>query len=180
MGPTEKKKVKVNLYDPHQNPKRDVAPGPGDYFLIESEPNHQTSVSGFNATAETYKRVRTSKPRARDRLAQRLKAPLHEVPGTIAHDISKQNKTFTRPFQVTNQDRFGESIQAKKVKDLKPPPGAYDNVVPRKRIKSVLMGKSSRSTSQRVRYRAPGPAYYNPVMIPKSISYHLNVNNIKV
>lgn len=32
MGPSEKRKVKVNLYDPHKEPNSEIHPGPGDYF----------------------------------------------------------------------------------------------------------------------------------------------------
>ena len=33
MMTTNKVKVKVNLYDPHQEPAKEIAPGPGDYFI---------------------------------------------------------------------------------------------------------------------------------------------------
>lgn len=32
MGPIEKTKVKVNLYDPHSEPLKESMPGPCDYF----------------------------------------------------------------------------------------------------------------------------------------------------
>lgn len=80
-------------------------------------------------------------------------------------------------FLLSNNDRFGISIDRKRPYDSKPPPGAYDNI-PEKRVKYAMIHKGERQTSKRPKYKAPGPAYYKPMAEPKSISYHLNVQNL--
>ena len=53
---------------------------------------------------------------------------LSRVPGTIANELSKQNKSLSNVFLISNNDRFGESVQPKKPKDMRPPPGNYESV----------------------------------------------------
>lgn len=70
------------------------------------------------------------------------------------------------------------SIENKKPLENKPSPCDYTNIMPKKRIKSIIMGKLARATSEHNKYRGPGPAYYKPMIEPKSTSYHLNVQNM--
>ena len=53
MGPTEKQKVKVNLYDPHQAPSKEISPGPGDYFRGLPQERVKTANSARNTTIYT-------------------------------------------------------------------------------------------------------------------------------
>jgi hypothetical protein len=99
-------------------------------------------------------------------------------PSAIAYGLAKQSQSISNAFQVSNQNRFGESIQNKKPLENKPPPGAYTNVIPSNRMKSAIMGKLARATGHNQKYRGPGPAYYKPTVEPKATSYHLNVQNM--
>ena len=102
----------------------------------------------------------------------------------------EQNKTqiqcASSTFLLTNKDRFGCPIQAKKPLENKPPPGAYNVHSNTKRVKHALIYKKQApthtlkesSTTPMARPKAPGPAYYKPNLDPKVISHHLNIQNV--
>lgn len=177
-GPTEKKKVKVNLYDPHQQTEKPYYPGPGDYFKEGGSTKGRDS--RFKSTMDSFKTAATKLSRCKTSgQTRRTKAPLNSIPGTIGNEITKQPKSLSSVFLLSNTDRFGETLYDRKTKpkEMIPSPGAYNAPMPKRRVKHALIGKLARATSQRVKRRAPGPAYYKPMMDPKMTSYHLNVQN---
>ena len=106
---------------------------------------------------------------------------LSKIPGTIYHDLSKQNKSLTNVFLLSNNDRFGDSVQTKRPKDMLPPPGYYDSLALKSRTNGAALDRSERITfktnSNTIKYKVPGPAYYKPATQPRFSSYHLNVQN---
>ena len=73
-------------------------------------------------------------------------------------------------------DRFGQPLRPKRAKSGVPGPGAY-TVSGEKREKlpvsgAVFMSESKRDDS--FLSKAPGPAFYRPVILPKKKSFHLN------
>ena len=180
-GPTEKKKVKIDLYDPHKVLPKDVGPGPGEYFGINKnkgkDKNSIATSQFFSVEGSEPKRAKTTNFKRRV-ILKKSKFSLSRIPGTIGYKARMQSKAFSNVFQVTNKDRFGENIENRKPLEVKPPPGAYDaEIIPKRRVPTYSMGKISTITKRRSKFKAPGPAYYKPLAEPKTTSYHLNVQN---
>ena len=178
MGPTEKQKVKVNLYDPHQEPRKEISPGPGDYFGGLPQKRVKTASSARNTTIYT----KVHKPSVRRNTFHNNAKSTHYsmYPNTINYDQNKI-KYASSMFLLSNKDRFGHPIQSTKPLENKPPPGAYNitqntaAVTTNKRVKHALIYKPS--ARPLTKFKAPGPAYYKPNSEPKIISHHLNVQN---
>jgi hypothetical protein len=140
------------------------------------EKKNRATHSSFRSASNAYNRLHTTISGHRNRRVKDKVENLTAVPGTIGYELSKQSQSHSNVFQVSNKDRFGDNVMPKKPLEVRPPPGAYENVIPRKRIKNAAMGKVDRGITK-VGYKAPGPAYYKPMVEPKSTSYHLNVQN---
>mmetsp|Transcript_8099 Transcript_8099/g.7174 ORF Transcript_8099/g.7174 Transcript_8099/m.7174 type:complete len:318 (+) Transcript_8099:345-1298(+) len=177
VGPTEKKKVKINLYDPHQDLPKNISPGPGEYLGIKKDDQNTSTSTHFPSNPNIQKRAKTTNFRKRAKIGKN-KYCLSRIPETIGYESSKPTQAFTNTFQVSNFDRFGEPIEKMAPIDLKPSPGAYNSsVIPKRKIVSYSMGKIVRATGKKTKFKAPGPAYYKPSLEPKANSYHLNVQN---
>jgi len=148
MGPTEKKKVKINLYDPMADPPKDIGPGPGDYFDTSKDDANTASTTKYRSSTigfETGKQNRSF---------------------TNAFQVSNLDR-FGRPIQNKTP------IDVKP-----PPGAYDINLNNKKKIVSYSMGKIMKSSNRKRKFKAPGPAYYKPLAEPKATSYHLNVQNM--
>lgn len=53
--------MRVNLYDPHQDPPKNFGPGPGEYFTHKPDPRNRTAIGGFKTVA-SENRKKVNKP----------------------------------------------------------------------------------------------------------------------
>lgn len=178
VGPTEKKKVKINLYDPHKELKKESGPGPGEYYKDKDEKDEKSFYTQHSVPSRETRRAKTTKGRRRETKIK-SKFCLNRVPNTIGYSTNQESHTFSNAFQVTNNDRFGDAIEKKRPHDQKPAPGAYDaKIIPRRKTVAYSMGRVIKNKPKLKRFKAPGPAYYKPLIEPKSTSYHLNAQNL--
>ena len=83
-------------------------------------------------------------------------------------------------FIRTDVDRFGGTSKERRNKDITPGPGAYYmySVSEKNPVSgAVFMSESNRSVIKNPQ-KLPGPAFYQPVPVPKKKSFHLNSNKM--
>ena len=82
-------------------------------------------------------------------------------------------------FLATDIDRFGKPVRRRK-KDFLPGPGDYN--LDKENQKSLVTGAAFASESKRgwiqTCGKPPGPAFYNPVPIPKRKSFNFKSRKI--
>lgn len=101
-----------------------------------------------------------------------------KVDPRVAYQKSLNDKKVYSAFAETNLDRFGAVIHPIADKPALPGPGAY-NVVKPEVEKAIVSGSVFMSESMRQPFGKIsghlGPTNYNPQILPKKKSYHLNV-----
>lgn len=74
-----------------------------------------------------------------------------------------------------NSDRFGKPILPRRPRELVPGPGEYQVVRPNDKLLVTSGGYVSQAPIEGVKPTGiPGPAFYNPAIEPKKISFLFN------
>mmetsp|Transcript_28645 Transcript_28645/g.50950 ORF Transcript_28645/g.50950 Transcript_28645/m.50950 type:complete len:333 (-) Transcript_28645:261-1259(-) len=109
--------------------------------------------------------------------------PIQEnpVPGPGEYDlpsIFKSLDSSSSGLKLSDSNRFGESLNSKKVHSTSPGPGQYQ--LSKSVKKAAVSGSAFMSESLRFQLKPsskpPGPAYYNPNYYSKNKSFLLNIS----
>lgn len=99
-------------------------------------------------------------------------------PGDYSIDVTKKDRPSSM-FLSHDVDRFGKPIRTRK-RDIRPGPGEYS--LDKENSKSLVTGAAFASESKRgwikTDKKPPGPAFYNPMAVPKRKSFNFKTRNI--
>ena len=168
--------------------KAEETPPPGNYeiprsLLVKKPYKHYFGNASF--MPPTQKKV-SEKEHVNKLLGRSMDNP-RPGPGTyfsgetdprVAYKRSlDENKPFSA-FAPSNLDRFGSVVQTYSDKPVIPGPGSY-NVTKGETEKAIVSGAVFMSETMRQPFGklagGLGPTNYNPQLLPKKKSYHLNV-----
>jgi len=68
IGPTERKKVKINLYDPHKELQKEAGPGPAQYYNDEDSQVNKSTLAGSTIPSRHQQRAKSTKAKKRPKV----------------------------------------------------------------------------------------------------------------